>query len=127
MKTLKQLLQVRVPYWGVMLVFLAVLGLLFAGMFLPHNHRGCDRAACILNQRNIQNAVRSYANIHSLEIGDPIDWSKIIGIGQYIESAPKCPIYGTNTYDYSRTIPPLGVLAASCKDLAHKPSNIKDW
>jgi len=129
MKTLKQIANVRVSYRGVMLTFLTVIGfgLLFGAMFLPHNHRGSDKAACIINQRNIQQAIRAYAGTHSLKIGDPIDWSKIIGIGQYIERVPACPIHGTGAYDYSLTIPPLGTLAAPCKDLAHKPSNIDDW
>ncbi len=110
-----------------MLVFLIVLGLLFAAMFVPHNHRGSDRSACIIYQRNTQQAVRSYAVTHSLDIGDPIEWNKIIGIGQYIERVPECPIHGTGAYGYSVTIPPVGVLVAPCKDLAHKPPHMEDW
>ena len=127
MKALKRFLQLRVPNRAVMLVFLAVLGLLFAGMFLPHNDRGSDWGGCILNQRNIQRAVRHYAGAHALEIGDPIDWSKIIGVGQYIERDPVCPVHGTAAYDYAHALPPIGVPAATCKDPAHKPSNTNDW
>lgn len=127
MKTIKQLLKVRVSNTGVMLTILTVFVLLFMLSFLPHNHRGSDRAACIMWQRNIQQAVRAHAEINFLNIGDPIEWGKIIGPGQYMEAVPSCPIHGTGAYSYSPTIPPVGVLAAPCKDIAHKPTNMEDW
>ena len=127
MKTIKQIFEIRIPKVILLLVVLTVFGLLFASAFLPHNHRGSDKAGCILNQRNIQQAIRGHANIHSQDIGDPIDWSIIIGVGQYFETAPVCPIHGKDAYDYSPTIPPVGVLAAPCKDIAHKPTQMEDW
>lgn len=127
MKTIKHILNVRIPNLVLMLIVLTVFLLLFASAFPPHNHRGSDKAACIMNQRNIQQAVRGHANIHSQDIGDPIDWSVIIGAGQYFDRAPECPIHGKDSYGYSQTIPSVGVLVAPCKDIAHKPAHIEDW
>ena len=127
MKTIKQIFEIRITNAVLLLIVLPVLALLFASVLQPHNHRGSDRAACILNQRNIQQAVRGHASIHSQNIGDSIDWSKIIGDGQYLERVPECPVHGKDSYDYSKTIPPVGVLVAPCKDIAHKPVNIQNW
>lgn len=127
MNGLKGLLNRRMPYWVVMFVLLVVFGLLFGVAFLPHSHRGSDKAACKMHQRNIQQAVREYARVNALKTGDPLDWSKIIGAGQYIERVPVCPTHGTDAYRYLQVIPPTGVLAAQCKDPAHKPLNNGDW
>ncbi len=80
-----------------------------------------------MNQRNLQQAVRAYESENHLKLGDPIDWSKIIGTWQYIERTPECPIHGTGAYDYSSKVPLVGTLAAPCKDPAHKPSGTEDW
>jgi hypothetical protein len=127
MITIKQFLAIRISKQGAMIALLAVVLLLFASMFLPHNHRGSDKAHCIMNQRNIQQALRAYAEAKSLDIGDRIAWPEIIGIGQYFEKYPECPIHGKTAYHYSSTVPPVGVLVAPCKDVKHKPASFADW
>jgi hypothetical protein len=108
------------------IVGLPVIGLFTVGRFRPKTVPN-TKAICLINQRNFQQAVRSYADKHSLKIGDPIDWTKIMGPGNYIEQVRECPIHGTSAYDYSTTVPPIGTLAAPCKDPAHKPPNIEEW
>ncbi len=83
-----------------------------------------DRAACIMNQRNIQQSVRSASCMDGGLIGDPLDKSKIIG--PFLVE-PHCPSGGT--YIWSKTLPGIGVLAAPCSDPRHAPSKelTEDW
>lgn len=120
-------LHVRVPLRVVMLVLIGFFVVLFGLMFLPHRHRGSDRSACIMNQRNLQQALRAHAKEHQLKIGDAIAWSKIIGFGQCIQEIPVCPVHGINAYGYLQTIPAIGVLAAPCKDPEHQPPDTEGW
>lgn len=124
MKTSGYLTPVRIVFWVIMLACLAAIVLFVVGLFRP---QGNARAACIMQQRHLQQAVRSYAATNILNIGDPINWSKIIGPGQLIERVPECRVHGKDAFQYSTTIPPVGTLVAPCKDPAHKPPNIKNW
>src|SRR5690606_16219368 len=71
--------------------------------------KGSDRAACIMNIRNIQQAVRAHQNMNDLKEGDPIPWDKIFGDGGYLEAKPVCPAGGA--YKFSDVLPPVGGLA----------------
>ena len=86
--------------------------------------RGSDRAACIMQTRNMQQAVRSYQNIHSLKIGDPLDWNQIFGPEKLLGNKPNCPSGGT--YAFVDTIPPVGTLAGRCSHEDHVPAHT-DW
>lgn len=90
--------------------------------------RGADRAACILNQCNAQQAVRTYQNTHQLAVDVPIDWAKIYSPEGYIAKKPTCPAGGT--YTYSATIPAFGTLVLKCShaaDLQHVPKDVTGW
>jgi hypothetical protein len=90
--------------------------------------RGSDRAGCIMNIRNVQQATRSYQNMNGLKIGDPLPIAKIIGPGQFIETNPKCPAGGA--YTYSKKIPKIGDLACECEHAQsenHTPASHGDW
>ena len=52
----------------VIVVLLSLIGVLFVGAGAWK--RGADKSACIVNQRNYQQAVRSYANLNNLDEGD---------------------------------------------------------
>lgn len=88
-------------------------------------HRSSDSPACLLHQRNLQQAVRTYANMENLKPGDPLDWSKIIGPGLFLETKPACPVHGD--YILSPVIPERGTLAAPCQDPDHRPAGTEDW
>lgn len=126
MKTSGYFTPVRIVFWVIMLpIPLLVIYSLFDSFLNPHQDN--DRAGCFMQQRNIQQAIRSYAGMNSLKPGDPIDWSKLIGPGLFIERTPVCPVNGASAYTFSKVVPPTGTLAAPCKDPAHKPPNIEDW
>lgn len=82
-----------------------------------------DRAGCIMNQRNVQQAYRAYSCVNGT-IGEPVDKAEIIG--KYL-SEPHCPSGGT--YLWSSKMPPVGTLVAPCSDPKHAlaPEVYKDW
>ena len=95
--------------------------------FLRHQ-RESNRAGCIMNLRNVQQAVRSYQGMNGEDMGDPIDWSQIIGSGKFIEYPPECPSHGT--YTFVDRHPPIGTLAAACShavELEHHPTSTTGW
>ncbi len=110
-------------------VGLAVIILLFAISFLFIGARawkkGSDRAACIMQTRNMQQAVRGHESMNSMTVGDPIDWNAIFGPGGYLPSEPVCPSGGT--YTFTHTIPPVGTLVGQCSHPDHVPTNHSDW
>jgi hypothetical protein len=113
---------VRVAFWLLMTGVLAFV--VFIMLFDQGYHHGSDRSACIMNQRNVQQLVRGYQNMHNLKAGTTIDWAELIGSGKYMKK-PMCPIHGE--YTYSPVIPEIGVLVATCQDPNHRPTDIQGW
>lgn len=115
----------------VILVLLSLISILFIGARAWK--KGSDRAGCILNIRNFQQAVRSYGNMHQLEPGDtsPALNTVIIGTGLFMENAPTCPGKGTYSGTTGTTIPAVGTVALTCSLAAapdlHAPTNTQDW
>lgn len=111
----------------VILVLLALVTVLFIGGRAWK--RGSDRAGCIMNIRNAQQAVRSYQNLWGKNDGATLDFNAdIVGAGNYIESFPSCPANGT--YSPTSTIPALGTLVISCSlssDQEHEPDDFAGW
>jgi len=86
---------------------------------------GKDRATCILQVRNVQQAVRSYQNMNGIDIGAKIDWNEIFGPNRFLENRPACP--GGGTYTFSEIFPKVGSLACACSIRGHQPDNFNDW
>ena len=115
---------VRIAFWIIMAAVLGSVACLWT-FARPAYYRNSDKAYCIMNQRNLQQAVRSYANMEGLKPGDPLDWSKIIGPGLFLETKPACPVHGD--YVLSPVLPEPGTLAAPCQDPKHRPADTEDW
>ena len=91
----------------VILVLLSLISILFIGARAWK--KGSDRAANILNIRNVQQAVRAHANIRGLNSGAALlATDYIVGSGKYLNSvtAPNTDI----TYGYLATVPAIGTL-----------------
>jgi len=90
----------------VILVLLSLISILFIGARAWK--KGSDRAANILNIRNVQQAVRAHSNIRGMNIGDALASTEIVASGKYLNSvtAPNTDI----TYAYGTTIPAIGTL-----------------
>jgi len=82
-----------------------------------------NRAVCMMNQRNIQQWVRYLQETDHQKPGDPIAWDKIFG-PKCMGEKPVCPRHGE--YVYSKTVPKIGELAASCKEAKDQPPH-SDW
>ena len=115
----------------VILVLLSLISILFIGARAWK--RGSDRAGCIMNIRNVQQGVRSYANLNSYTAGGTVaGWKAyVIGTGMFVEKTPACPGGGTYSYATDTVIPDVGVLALSCSLAAapdnHAPTSYSDW
>lgn len=114
----------------VILVLLSLIAILFVGAAAWK--KGSDRAACIMNQRNVQQAVRGHQNMSGANPGDAgLLTAAIIGTDGYIQTQPVCP---SATGGYPASIdgayPALGVLAYPCDaatTLQHVPNVIAGW
>lgn len=73
----------------VILVLLTLISVLFIGANIYK--KGADRAACILNIRNIHQAVRANQNLNAKNTADDLLREDIIGDGKYLEVEPQCP------------------------------------
>lgn len=113
----------------VILVLLTLIAVLFIGANIYK--KGADRAACILNIRNIHQAVRANQNLKGINIGDALASTDVIGSGLYIEQEPKCPSE-SGDYTVSGTYPTVGTAAATCDDFGsatedHAPDDTAGW
>jgi prepilin-type N-terminal cleavage/methylation domain-containing protein len=110
----------------VILVLLSLIAILFVGASAWK--KGSDRAACIMNIRNVQQAVRGHQNMSNAAVGDAITSTAIIGANGYIQTTPSCPASGS--YTLAGTYPALGTLAYTCSkstDLQHAPNDTTGW
>ncbi|RYD49918.1 MAG: prepilin-type N-terminal cleavage/methylation domain-containing protein [Verrucomicrobiaceae bacterium] len=105
----------------VILVLLSLISILFIGARAWK--KGSDRAANILNVRNVQQAVRAHANIRGLatpgeggaETGGAVSATTDIFNGGYIK-APTSPLAGV-AYVYGTAVPAVGTLYVQNPDL----------
>ncbi len=78
----------------VILVLLSLIAILFVGARAWK--KGSDRAGCIMNIRNVQQAVRGHQNMSNATSTTPTE-ATIYGSDGYM-STPSCPSGGTYTY-----------------------------
>jgi len=115
----------------VILVLMSLVTLLFLGA--RAYKRGADRATCTMQIRQVQVAVRSFANLNSYEAGMDISpvsiEAQLIGSGRFLEQYPTCP--GSGLYSFGGNIVPVvGTLYMTCS-LApsdrHEPESYDEW
>ena len=111
----------------VVLVILTLVMLLAIGSTAWKN--GSDRSACIMNIRNVQQAVRSWQNMNAKNVGDTyVTTTAIIGAGLFVETTPVCP--GAGSYTIGTAVPDVGTLVMTCSlatTEGHVPSSIAGW
>ena len=121
----------------VILVLLTLIAVLFIGANIYK--QGADRAACILNIRNIHQAVRADQNLNGKNVNDTLASTDIIGAGRYIESTPTCPSE-SGAYTLAGVYPAVGTAAATCAQYdattgsdanaaarKHNPDDVNGW
>ncbi len=116
----------------VIFVLLSLVAVLFIGGRAWK--RGADRTLCLMNMRNVQQAVRSYANLYGHSPGETVAElkSKIIGFGKFVEEIPECPAGGVYTYGQEfgeDTIPPVGEVYLKCSlaEEGHELADQASW
>ena len=118
----------------VILVLLALISILFIGARAWK--KGSDRAANILNIRNVQQAVRGHENMRGLNEGDALVSTTIFGTAttQGYLKEPKPPMSGI-AYTYDAVVPPVGDLylnaaytaPATVGEYGPDSEEIKNW
>jgi len=110
----------------VILVLLSLISILFIGARAWK--RGSDKAGCIMNIRNAQQAVRSYANMNAKNPTEAVTGLKgiIVATGSFMETEPTCPGDDAAYTGWSDTIPDVGTLWVTCgnADAAIQPTHI---
>lgn len=122
----------------VILVLLSLIAILFIGARAWK--KGSDRAGCIMNIRNAQQAIRSYQNMYNVTpyptadaAGGPVPAGEIQGAGKFMEVAPVCPGGGTYGQDLSAEItavPAIGTAYLTCSladSDGHVPLDTNGW
>ena len=114
----------------VILVLLSLISILFIGARAWK--KGSDRAANILNIRNVQQAVRAHSNIRGLAISAALADTEIVGTGKYLNAVtrPNTDI----SYTYLAAVPPIGTLylvaayaSSSDADYAPATTTYAEW
>jgi len=102
-------------------------GTLAAGVVFLWWWTGNNRAACHMNVRNVQQAMRSYQGMNNLAQGTPLDRSALTGPGKMLEKEPVCPTCGP--YRWSPVVPGIGTLMIECEHTSHSlpPAQTYDW
>ncbi|MCX6880024.1 MAG: prepilin-type N-terminal cleavage/methylation domain-containing protein [Verrucomicrobia bacterium] len=101
----------------VILVLLSLISILFIGARAWK--KGSDRAGCILNLRNIQQAVRGDQNMKNKAPGGAVVFADIIGATGYITKIPTCPSTSVAyTYAEATKYPAVDTLYAACPNIA---------
>ena len=117
----------------VILVLLSLISILFVGARAWK--KGSDRAGCIMNIRNVQQAVRGHANMNNLAVGAALLDSVIYGASTEGTAAatvymktPVCPAAGT--YTPLAVVPTTGELYITCglaTTAQHEPAEHGTW
>ena len=115
----------------VIVVVLLFLGMTWIGASVWKT--GSDRANCVINIRQVQMAVRGYANNNNLLPGADISpvnlTSQVIGPDTFLPNTPDCPGNGTYTMG-GNTVPTVGTLYMTCSLSAteqHVPADFGSW
>jgi hypothetical protein len=117
----------------VILVLLSLISILFIGARAWK--RGSDRAGCILNIRNAQQAVRAHANMRGMIEGATFVEGDVFGSGKLMDKTVAllaCPQESVAAYTAAASgiVPAVGTLYLSCKAPAgdaHLPGSYADW
>lgn len=100
-------------------------------LFADHRGRAAhELGGCVLNVRNIQQAMRSHQGVRGMSVGNPIDVNEVIGPGRYLDSYVKnCPSgqpYRIKSYHTN-----MGEIAAECPNPEHlkrlKEEDTSEW
>lgn len=110
-------------------IIIAVIMMPMLYVWLVDFKKGSDRAGCIMNIRNVQQATRSHNGMNNIGTGPAPGFSKhsLIGPGKFIDKEPVCPSGGNYTWIESGRAPEIGELMIRCSHPQHLPKDYHDW
>ena len=113
----------------VLLVLLSLVSVLFVST--RRWKKGSERTLCVLSQRQVQQAVRGFSNMHGKREGEEVPGLAFLlfGEGKYIEKVPLCPSGGIYSF-MGEEVPMRGDLYMKCslaEDEAHLPDEFSGW
>ncbi len=94
----------------VMALLVGLLGILVYN-FGPFKE-GQNQALCITNIAKVQQAMRSYAMMNSIDEGGALASTALFGTGKMLPSAPTCKSGGT--YTYLTAVPAINTAYSTC-------------
>ncbi len=109
-------------YVGLVVLVFSVIPVLFIGARAWK--KGSDRAGCIMNIRNVQQAVRGHEGMNNLSDGSLLNLNDIFGPSGYLPQ-PVCPAGGT--YTFTNSIPAVGTVICKCSHADHVPTGTSSW
>jgi type II secretory pathway pseudopilin PulG len=111
----------------VIVVLLALIAVLFVGA--KAYKKGADTAACVMNQRNIQQACLSYLNLNPSKVAADVTFGNLNG-AELMVSAPFCPSDATAVFVIAPPADPetrWAVCPAAAFKADHVAADIKNW
>jgi len=112
----------------VIVVLLALIAVLFIGA--RAYKKGADKSACIMAQRNVQQACRAYFNLNQSPDTATVSFAQL-ATAELLAAVPKCPATGTSFAALSGTAAlAAGNLFAPCPDVgttSHTPAEYANW
>ena len=102
----------------VMALVVGMLGILVYN-FGPFKE-GQNQSLCITNIAKVQQAMRAYATMNSIEVGESLASTAIIGTGNLLPTSPVCKSGGT--YTYQTTVPAVNTAYTTCSQTGHAPT-----
>ena len=109
---------------AVVLALVVFGGLSYKGFSLCKER--ADREGCILNIRNIQQAMRAYHGINKMDVGDPLEAEAVFD--RFFNRVPRCNAGGA--YTYINRVPKEGELFCTCSHAetkGHVPEDYEGW
>ena len=111
--------------------------LMFVGLLLVVARawkRGSDRAACLMNIRQVQLSLRGFTNSNGMSVGDPLfppanPELSVIGPDNFVQLMPRCPSGGLYSFS-GPVVPPIGTLFMTCSlagSDGHEPEDFDTW
>lgn len=94
----------------VIALLLGLIAVVFLG--LGSYREGANQATCRMQLASVQKAVRSYANMQGLQIGDALTSATAFAAGGAMTTAPTCPSNGT--YAWLAVVPAVGTPYGDC-------------
>jgi hypothetical protein len=126
-KTVKRHLIPTIVFWIISLTILSIVGFFWISPFKGSSYDSPQRrrAGCVMNIRNTQQSVRSYANLKNVAIGSVVTIEDLNKLNGFPSKDLKCP--EGYVYEWNEVVPEVGQLYLRCTNPKHLNFDYSDW